>query len=170
MSKAGKLNNNRAFTLVELGVVMLLMCIFCVLALPLLGSVGSGSMRRSADRLAAMARYLYNETALTACRHRLVLDIDRGVARAQVFDRRQWRATGATVRAYHLPDNVSIKDVWIEDRGLLNSGTATLQFHPQGYVSATTIHLRRRDGVQLSLHLLPLSASAEIEDGYRKFD
>jgi general secretion pathway protein H len=159
--------DHRAFTLMELCIVLFLLSLFAVVSVPLFSSVGENNLNHSARRISGMVKYLYNEAALTSTAHRLVFDIDHGnCTPQQLSDSNEWQATHGTVRVYRLPSNVRIKDLWIDGKGTLTTGTATIDFYPQGWFPATTVHLQQGEKKQLSVHLLSFTGTAEIEDGY----
>lgn len=170
MSRAGRLNNQRAFTLVELGIVLFLLSLFAVLSVPLFSSVAENHLNQSARRISGMVKYLYNEAALTATPYRLVFDLDRERCSPQELSGlNEWQPMQGRVRDYQLPRGVDLNELWIDGRGKLTTGTATIEIHPQGWLPATTLHLKR-DEEQLSVHLLPFTGTAEIEEGYHEFD
>lgn len=170
MSRVGRLNNQRAFTLVELSIVLFLLSVFAVVSVPLFSSVGENNLNQGARRIGGMVKYLYNEAALTATPHRLVFDIDQGSCTPQeLADNNEWQNARGTVRLYRLPADVQMKELWIDGKGKLTTGTATIDFHPQGWLPATTVHLQRGEK-QLSVHLLPFTGTAEIEEGYHDQD
>jgi len=170
MFRAGRLNNQRAFTLMELCIVLFLLSLFAVVSVPLFSSVGENNLNHSARRISGMAKYLYNEAALTATPHRLIIQIDDGLCTPQqLSDHGEWQAANGRARAYQLPTNVQFEEVWIDGKGVLSSGSATINFHPQGWLPATTLHLQQAE-TQLSLHVLPFTGTAEIEEGYHEFN
>ncbi|PLX93058.1 MAG: hypothetical protein C0620_08255 [Desulfuromonas sp.] len=169
--KVGRLNNQQGFTLVELSIVVALLSLFAVLSIPLLSTVAENNLNHSARRLAGMVKYLYNETALTATRHRLVFDLDSNQCRVeQLSDLDEWQPPEGRVRSYTLPANIDIKDIWMAQRGKATTGTVTILFHQQGWLPETTIHLQQDNGKELSLHLLPFTGTTEIKEGYQEFD
>lgn len=170
MCRTGRLNNQRAFTLMELCIVLFLLSLFAVISVPLFSSVGENNLNHSARRLSGIVKYLYNEAALTATDYRLVVDIEEGLCTPQLrSEQGEWLDTDNRVRSYQLPTNVHIKEVWIDGKGSLNKGTATIDFAPQGWLPTTTFHLQQGDK-QLSLHLLPFTGTAEVEEGYHAFN
>ena len=174
ISRVGRLNNQRAFTLMELSIVLFLLSLFAVISVPLFSSVGENHLNHSARRISGMVKYLYNEAALTATPHRLVFDVERNNCTPQRQSAlNEWQSVNSTVRIYQLPGDVKITELWIEGTGKLTAGTATINFHPQGWLPATTVHLRqgkKAEDRQLSIHFLPFTGSAEIEEGYHEFD
>lgn len=150
--------------------MLFLLSLFAVISVPLFSSVGENNLNHSARRMSGMAKYLYNEAALTASAHRLVIQIDDGLCTPeQLSDQGEWQPAHGRSRAYQLPTNVQLEEVWIDGKGAITSGTATINFQPQGWLPATTLHLKQGEK-QLSLHLLPFTGTAEVEEGYHEFN
>jgi general secretion pathway protein H len=164
------LNNYRAFTLIELSIVIFLLSFFAVISVPLLSSVGENNLNHSARRISGIVKHLYNEAALTATTQRLTFNIDQGSCTPQQQSAlNEWQTLKGTVRHYQLPQDVKISEIWIDGKGKLTTGTATIDFNPQGWLPATTIHLQQ-DQRQISLHLLSFTGTTELEEGYHEFD
>ena len=75
----------------------------------------------------------------------------------------------AMERAYYLPDEVEIEDIWTWSSGK-HYDDATIIFSRKGYIEQSMIHLQSEDGRQLSLELTPFLGSIKIHDGYVDFD
>ena len=75
----------------------------------------------------------------------------------------------AMERAYQLPADVNISDIWSWSRGKLYDET-TIYFNMKGYIEQSMIHLQSEDGRQLSLELTPFLGTIKIHDGYVDFD
>ncbi|MDY0212047.1 MAG: type II secretion system protein [Desulfuromonadaceae bacterium] len=173
-SKAGRLNNSNGFTLVELGMVLFLLALFAVFTIPLLYSNTNDDLRSEAHKIATSVRYLYNEAAISRTEHRLRCELETGVFTLEFVDGAgEWRGIEGKRNTITLKDSVHVQDIWIEDRGKISKGSATINIYPQGWMPATTIHLQTGTGaktIELSIHLLPLSGIAEIEEGYHDFE
>lgn len=166
--------NNRGFTLIELGMVLFLLALFAVLTIPLLRSNAADDLRSEAHKIATSVRYLYNEAAISGTEHRLRCELEAGEFALEFVDGTgEWRGIDGKRNTITLNNNVHIQEVWIEDRGKIINGSATINIYPQGWMPATTIHLQTGTGAkmtELSIHLLPLSGIAEIEEGYHDFE
>ncbi len=165
---------NRGFTLVELGMVLFLLALFAALTIPLLRTSSAEDLRSEAHKIATSVRYIYNEAAISGSEHRLRCELETGVFTLEFVDGAgEWRGIEGKRNTIVLKDSVRIRDIWIEERGKINNGSATINIYPQGWMPATTIHLQTGTGaktVELSIHLLPLSGIAEIEEGYHDFE
>jgi len=80
------LNKQAGFTLIELGVVIILISLFTLISIPLFSHTGRGDVQASARRLSGTVKYLFNEAALTGLEHRLIYNLDRGSYRALTLE------------------------------------------------------------------------------------
>jgi type II secretory pathway pseudopilin PulG len=174
ISRAGRLSNSRGFTLVELGMVVLLLGLFATLSIPLFYSTSDSALHTDARKISTAVRHLYNEAAITGAQHRIRCMLETGRFEFQFVDGAgEWRGIENKRNALELDHDVRIRDIWSEDVGEISNGTATINIYPQGWMPATTIHLQSGSGSKtrdLSIHLLPLSGLAEIEEGYHAFE
>ena len=72
-------------------------------------------------------------------------------------------------KAYELPDDVEIRDVWSWGGGKLYT-EATIRFSRKGYVEQSMIHLQSEYGREISLELTPFLGSIKVHEGYVDFD
>lgn len=166
ISKAGKSNNQKGFTLIELAVVVILLSLFAVFTVPLFSSTGTSDLGYSARRLNGTIKYLYNETVLTGREHRLIFNLDRRSYQARLVEE-----TGEVVNApgmEHqaiLSGDVKFRDLQIPGVGTVATGEVALVFNPSGWVQEALIHLQGGEE-QLTLQIMPLTGTTEIHDGY----
>ena len=174
ISRAGRLNNARGFTLVELGMVVFLLGLFATLSIPLFYSGSDSALHADARKISTAVRHLYNEAAISGSQHRIRCELESGRFILEYVDGAgEWRGIENKRSAFELDNDVRIRDIWSEELGKVSDGTATITIHPQGWMPATTIHLQSGSGSKvknLSIHLLPLSGLAEIEEGYHDFE
>ncbi|MBA3004757.1 MAG: type II secretion system protein [Desulfurivibrio sp.] len=157
------------FTLLELGVVITLLALFSFLTIPLFG--GSGGISKlgySARCLNGTIKYLFNEAALTGREYRLIYNLDRGTYSAQVLE-----ADGEVVtlsgigRETKLAGDVRFRDLQLPGRGTFTTGEVTVRIHSAGWVEEASVHLEDGSGNALTLHVMPLTGTAEIFEGYK---
>lgn len=167
-SRAG--NWTSGFTLIELAVVTLLLALLAGLTVPLLNRSGDGALRHTARRLTGTIRYLYNEAALSGCRHRLLLDMDR-----QRLSTRRLEADGSWQPVKHLardwtwPEQVRLVALILPGKGTFSTGEVPIALYASGDMDAAVIQLSDDHQRSLTLRLLPLTGSVEIHDGLRDF-
>ena len=168
------MSNSRGFTLVELGMVVFLLGLFATLSIPLFYSGSDSSLHADARKISTAVRHLYNEAAISGAQHRIRCALKSGRFEFEFVDGAgEWRGIENKRNALELDNEVRIRDIWSEDGGKVSDGTATINIYPQGWMPATTIHLQSGSGSKtkdLSIHLLPLSGLAEIEEGYHDFE
>jgi prepilin-type N-terminal cleavage/methylation domain-containing protein len=161
----------RAFTLLELIAVVLIIGLVAGLALPNFGVLGGQVLRDEARRLASELELARQRSVVTGVRHRLVFDLDRALYWTEwevpehepapavpggsdrppplaapdharsVFAPRP----DASGRAWQLDDDVEFGAIEI-DSGVVESGTLGLAFESDGTTEATRIVLERPDG------------------------
>lgn len=161
-------NRQSGFTLIELMVVVVLLALFTLITVPLFSATGTSKLGYSARRLSGTIKYLFNEAALTGREHRLIYNLDRGTYRARIHE-----ADGEIVdlpglgRETRLTGDVRFRDLQLPDRGTFTSGEVTVRIHPSGWIEETSIHLEDGSGNKLTLHIMPLTGTAEFFEGYK---
>ena len=169
-STAGNLNKQSGFTLIELGVVILLISLFTLISIPLFSHTGRGDVQASARRLSGTVKYLFNEAALTGLEHRLIYNLDRGSYRALTLE-----ADGSLVdvggvgKTTALQRGVRFIGLTLPGRGTFSSGEVTVRIHPTGWLEETIVQLADDGGNALTLRMNPLTGSTEIFEGNREF-
>ena len=163
-----KPSGQAGFTLIELGVVVVLLALFAVFTIPLFSATGTSDLGYSARRLSGTIKYLFNESALTGREHRLIYNLDRGTYRARIVE-----ADGEIVdlpgfgKETSLAGDVSFRDVQLPGRGTFTSGEVTVRIYPTGWVEETGVHFEGGSGDVLTLHVMPLTGTSEIFEGYK---
>jgi prepilin-type N-terminal cleavage/methylation domain-containing protein len=158
------------FTLLELAVVIFIMGLVLTLAMPYLGSLQTSQMRSESRRLASRANYLYQEAGAQKVLLRITFDLSNNgyfVTRLDPFAvhpafKPEHGPAGARV---YLPENVRIRDVWVEGVGLVQRGVVSAQFYPSGSVDATVIHMIDRKGEVFTLAIDPFNGHVSIQRG-----
>jgi prepilin-type N-terminal cleavage/methylation domain-containing protein len=163
-----KASGQSGFTLIELGVVVVLLALFAVFTIPLFSATGTSDLGYSARRLGGTIKYLFNESALTGREHRLIYNLDHGTYRARIVE-----VDGEIVdlpglgKEASLAGDVSFRDVQLPGRGTFTSGEVTVRIYPSGWVEETGVHFESGSGDVLTLHVMPLTGTSEIFEGYK---
>ena len=72
----------------------------------------------------------------------------------------------AREKAFELPQDVRVLDVWSREKGKKAVDKAVIRFSQKGYVEQTLIHLRAEDGREFTLVLNPFLVRIKIYDKY----
>lgn len=159
--------DNRAFTLLELIVVMVLIAITTSLAVPKFASfLYTDQLKVTARRLVG----LINQSSQLAQRYQapyrlIYLAGDRrfAVEPEQMVDESN---TIKKEKGLRLADSVIVRDVWSWYGGTRSSDELVIRFNKNGYVEPTVIHLRDESGQEMSVVLSPFLGKVQIVDRY----
>lgn len=177
ISQTTKSNRTRrAFTLIELCVVLVLIAVLVTIALPHYGGfLTRGSMRSEARRMAALARYLSSEARRSGLVHQLNFDVGHdeywvtvNAGKAKPVD-----ATSPLAEPRVLAEGIRFKDVMVLGVGQKSMGVQRVAFYPTGENDEAIVHLTDYDKkLSYSLHIKPYNGRTESFDyyyrGYRK--
>ena len=161
---------NRGFTLIELIVVIILLGLMFGLVVPRFRqAILSDSLDATSLRIIGLVENLRERAISDQVPYVLHLDIRENVLWSFGVDATAEEQEKARERAYKLPVDVKIEDIWSWSGGKLYD-EATIHFSRKGYIEQAMIHLESEDGRQLSLELTPFLGSIKIHDGYVDFE
>src|SRR5512134_1648290 len=135
------------FTLIELGLVLLIISVIVALVVPRFRDQSHAELISQTRKLASTFRFLQQEAILNARVYRLNIDLDQQryfVTSAEEGGEMGGFAqeTGSLARNVALPASLQIADVDVPlVSGKLYEGVAFTHFYPDGYVDATVVHL-----------------------------
>ena len=162
--------NKRGYTLIELIVVIVLLGLMFGLVVPKFRqAVLSDSLDATSLRIIGLVEDLRERAISNQVTYVLHFDIRSRELWAFASDATAEEQETARERAYRLPVDVAIEDIWLWSKGKLYD-EATIQFSRKGYIEQAVIHLQSEDGRQLSLELTPFLGSIKIHDGYVDID
>lgn len=162
--------NARGYTLLELIVVIVLLGLMFGLTVPRFRqTVLSDSLDATSLRIIGVVQDLREKAISDQVSYVLHLDIRQKKLWAFATSATEEEQERARDRAYKLPVDVNIEDIWSWSRGKLYE-EATIHFSKKGYIEQSMIHLQSEDGRQLSLELSPFLGSIKIHEGYVDFD
>lgn len=165
-----RLVKSKGYTLIELIVVIVLLGLMFGFAVPKLHqAVLRDSLDATALKIIGLAENLRERAISDQVTYVLHLDIRENELWAFPVNATAEEQEAARERAYQLPVDVQIEDIWSWSRGKLYDET-TIQFSRKGYIEQAMIHLESEDGRQLSLELTPFLGSIKIHEGYVDFD
>jgi prepilin-type N-terminal cleavage/methylation domain-containing protein len=165
MSRIG-IWNRRAFTLLELVVVLFIVVLFATLVIPRLGAfLSHGDTNKAIRQIRGIARYLAGMSASTRTPYRLHYDLDEGLCWvSRQNEEGEFTAEQEILsRPLRLPKGVRFQDV-STPRGVSREGVAYTAFFPTGWVEDTLIHVEGSSVV--TLKLLHLTGEVKIYEGY----
>jgi len=145
-SHARRARRQRGFTLIELGVVMLVISVIIMLAVPRFRDQSHTELMSQTRKLAMTFRYLQHEAILNGRVYQINFDLDQQryfVSSAEPGEEfGDQRATGVLAADVALPSTVQIADVDVPlVSGKVYQGVAFARFYPDGYVDPTVVHL-----------------------------
>jgi prepilin-type N-terminal cleavage/methylation domain-containing protein len=164
-SRAGT-SNSRAFTLIELVVVLFIVALLAALVMPRIGTfLSHGDTNKAIRQIRGMVRYLAGMSVSTRTSYLLYYDLKEGTCwvgrpnEAGEIIKEQEMLT----RPLHLPSGVRFTDL-STPRGVQKEGVAYTEFFPTGWVEETLIHLE--GGSVVTIKLLPLTGEVKVYEGY----
>jgi len=160
----------RGYTLIELIVVIVLLGLMFGITIPRFRqALFNDSLDATSLRVIGLVQNLREKAISNQVSYILHLDIREKRIWAFAGNASEEEQEIARARAYELPQDIKIQDVWSWSRGkFFDEGT--IRFSRKGYIEQSMIHLQSQDGRQLSLELTPFLGSIKIHDGYVDFD
>lgn len=163
------------FTLIELGLVLLIIGVVLALTIPRFQDRSHAELLSQARRMAVTFRFLRQEAILDGRTYRLNYDLDQQryfVTQAQNGPGQAAfvPAEGILSHGVTLPAPVAISDVSLPlIAGKLHEGVAYTHFYPDGYVDLTVVHMDNGQEAY-TLRVDPLSGRVYVTAGYQDFD
>jgi len=156
--------NNRAFTLIELIVVLVLVSTMVLIALPSVRDTLSASpVRTEARKLAECIEETRSRATREQMDFMLHVDIEKGhfwtCRRSEPAERQERSANSA----WTLPDGVRIAGIQFGSGEIQKAGEARILFSGQSYAQQAVIHLLRND-LSVSLTIRPFMNEVEIQE------
>jgi general secretion pathway protein H len=160
----------RGFTLIELIMVLILLSLMFGLTVPKFRqTLLSDSLDATSLRIIGLVEDLREKAISDQVSYILNFDIRRKRVWAHAATATEEEQENARDRAYRLPADVIIEDIWSWS-GSKNYDEARLYFSKKGYIEQSMIHLQSEDGRQISLELTPFLGSIKIHEGYVDFE
>lgn len=166
--KAGVCRDERGFTLVELGMVILVLGIIMTMVLPrFAGTLERQQLRSTINVIHGTVRYLQAYAALTKRVYRLTFDLDRQVLSVCYYVGETCaQEVSRELRDYVLPATVHILDVVSPQGTKTRVGEVATHFHPTGLAEPSTIHLVTNSNKKATLVIEPLGGRVKVFDDY----
>jgi len=166
-SQAGVCHDERGFTMIELGMVILVLGIIMAMVLPrFVGTLERQQLRSTINIIHGTVRSLQAYAALTKRVYRLTFDLDRQVMSVCAYAGETCTPeTSRELRDYVLPTNVHVLDVVSPQGAKTRAGEAATHFYPTGLVEPSIIHLGTDSHQTVTLMIEPLAGRVKVFDG-----
>ena len=154
--------DRNAFTLIELTIVLLIICISTAIVFPKLagGLVQRAQLRSSVNRIAAVAEYAHHQAACTQLTQVLCLDLENGKywVACQPSDEQLVPTINNSSLKGRFPEEVVLAGVKLSGEDTVLKGVVAIQFSPQGWSDPAIIDLTCSTGETMRLVIDELSA------------
>jgi len=163
------------FTLIELGLILLIMSVVLTLIIPRMMDTSHRQLESQARRLAVIFRNLHDEAILNGRVYRLVYDLNRHRYWVESADQSSdftgfTRESGVLSGGVSLPEPVGFTDVVLPlTAGQLLEGLGATDFYPDGSIELTVVHLDNGEDVY-TLWVEPLSGQVHLAAGYQNLE
>ncbi len=170
-----RVGGSRGFTLIEMGLVLLIMSVVFALTVPRLFNTSRRELEAQARRLAVVIRHLRNEAILNGKTYRLMYDLDAHRYWVESADQADdfanfVRETGILAHGVALPEPISLTEVVAPyTAGKVSEGLAYTDFFPDGSVDLTLVHLDNGEEIY-TLQVEPVSGRVYLAPYYYTLD
>lgn len=160
------ISDNRAFTLIELIVVTVLISIMLVVAIPRFsGGIFSDGEDETARWIIATVRQLKAKAVAQQMAYQLNVSPDTQQIWITNDGMAETDTTVAREEGYRLPRGVSIDHVAFPPDERFSSGTIPIGFYPKGYSDKAVIRLRTNTGDRLAFFIEPFISRVNLVRG-----
>lgn len=159
----------KGFTLLELGIVLLLLGLILTLSLPQIRQrIGPQDLPSVIRGLIGTIRYAQSQAATTKQRYRLNLDLreNRYWISVEGNPGKFLREEGPEGKDQPLPSAVRFMGFLHPLRGKIQEGLAYIEFSPTGWAEECAIYLRQGEKEIFTLFIHPLGGKVEVLAGY----
>ena len=177
------------FTIFEILVVLLFLIVLNKIISPNFNIFASANIRKVGFKIQGLIRETYGLAIFSGNNHRIIYDLDQNMLFVQklsdniknkhifkninkfkkLSQKKLWKAVGSSLgKIYKFPNNVIIKDIWIEYfKKKTSKGIVAQYFFSSGYTQRTKITLivKNKKTICLTIIVDPLSGESYIEKG-----
>jgi len=162
-------SGEKGFTLIELGVVVFLIGLMLLISVPRVrDTMLNSGLETVAKHLTGTARELRSDAVRNQIDYILHLDMDNNLIWAHSVDMTPEVRDKMKKRAFKLPEEVKIMDIYFSEGENVTDGEATIRFSRKNYTQPAVIHLAEKDR-RLTLVFEPFLSSVRIYDKYVDF-
>jgi prepilin-type N-terminal cleavage/methylation domain-containing protein len=160
-------NTTKGYTLIELTVVIALIGMILAISVPRFQySLITDNLKSVTRRMIGVVKEIRDDAVREQKAYFLHLDLESNKLWVEYPGMGQEEREMAKERAFTLPEDIRIMDVWGEERGKQVDGEAAIRFTKKGYVEYTAIHLGAEDGRVFTLILSPFLGTIKSHDTY----
>jgi len=159
----------RAFTLIEVSVLIFLLALFMFIAMPRFQDITEANTKSASRTLTILVRQLYNEAVFKNRTYKLAFDIDGGQYWVEVLSGNEFVVpANPSLGKKRLPAGVSFKDILTERTYGSGLGLRSefILFFPTGYVEPAVIYLESENGKEYTLETIPYTGGTRVYDKY----
>ena len=168
----GSRGRERGFTLIELGIVLLVISVVLTFVVPRLRDRSYAELQSHAKRLATVMRFLRDDAVLNGRVYELTIDLDQqsywvsssAIRNADVNG--FVRESGPLAREVTLSPPIGIADVSLDSvAGKAIDGQTSIYFYPDGSADGAVIHIHNGTDAY-TLRTVPLTGFVYLMTGY----
>lgn len=160
-------NTIKGYTLIELTVVIVLIGMLLAVSMPRFRySLLTDNLKSVTRRIIGVVKEIRNDAVREQKGYFLYLDLESNRLWVESQGMGEEERTITRERAFTLPKDTRIMDVWREELGKQADGEVAIKFSKKGYVEHTAIHLGAEDGREFTLILSPFLGTIKSYDKY----
>ncbi len=161
--------SNKGFTLIELSVVVFLIGLMLIIAVPKVrDTMLGGGLETVVNRMIDTTRELRSDAVRNQVDYILRLDLDNNLIWTHSADMTPEARGEMKKRAFKLPEEVKIMDIYFSEEEKITDGEATIRFSRKNYTQPAVIHLAEKDR-RFTLVFKPFLNSVRTFDKYIDF-
>jgi type II secretory pathway pseudopilin PulG len=162
-----RLHKPKAYTLIELAVVVFMIGLMLVIAIPRIQhSLLSNDLKAATRRMIATVRNLRDMAVRDQKVYRLHFDMESNQYWVEWDSMTLEEQEEARQNASRLPGDIRILDIWYKGTGKKDMGEAVIHFTPEGYVQYAVIHLGTDEEKAHTIVLSPFLGTIKTFDKY----
>ena len=158
---------SRAFTLIELTVVILIISLSLTIALPkfALGSDPRFLLKANVNKITSILEYAYQQAACRQLTYLFNIDLVEGTywISNQNKDGREVKVKEKFKLDGNLPEGVKFLNVKLFGENVINKNTITVRLNPDGYADPAEIVLTCSTGETMSIRINEFSGQIETQ-------
>jgi general secretion pathway protein H len=161
---------NKAFTLIELIVVMALISILLFFSIPRLDiDIFSDDDRNFSTWIIFTVKSLKEKAQTESVRSVLYVDMDNNLMWSGLEIKPETQEPAPKENQYKLPEGMQVLDVEFPGMEEKSSGIAEIYFYPKGYSDKALIHIQDKDHNRNSYVIEPFLTEVKIYDRHIEF-